>query len=128
MADAVHLADRSAMIEMNASCRPASKATEFAMFEWSTEPLIRDQRSYAAVFSDRDGGPSREQRPATSVWRRVQPPLKVPKHLLRQIPPPQIAVTSIPVRASYTSLDPWYVGLDGGAAAPPRFTPLAFYD
>src|SRR5260370_35823017 len=122
MADAVHLADRSAMIEMNASCRPASKATEFAMFEWSTEPLIRDQRSYAAVFSDRDGGPSREQRPATSVWRRVQPRLKVDNVILRNIRQPKLAMTSIRVGASYTSLDLWYVDLDVDADARSYFT------
>src|SRR5258708_4031517 len=90
------------------------------MFEWSTEPLIPDQRSYAAVFSDRDGGPSREQRPATSVWRRVQPRLKVDNVILRNIRQPKLAMTSIRVGASYTSLDLWYVDLDVDADADAR--------
>ncbi len=92
------------------------------MFEWSIEPLIPDQRSYAAVFSDRDGGPSREQRRATSVWRRVRPRFKVDNVILRNIRQPKLAMTSIRVGASYTSLDLWYVDLDVGADASSYFT------
>ncbi len=84
------------------------------MFEWSTEPLIRDQRSYA-VFSDRDGGPSGEQRRAAAVWRRVRPRLTVDHVALHNRRRSNLATTSIRVGASYTSLDLWYVDLDVSA-------------
>jgi len=92
------------------------------MFEWSTEPLIPDQRSYVAVFSDRDGGPSGEQRRAAAIWRRVRPLLKVDNVILRNIRRPKLATTSIRVGASYTSLDIWYVDLDVSADARSYFT------
>ncbi len=92
------------------------------MFEWSTEPLIPDQRSYVAVFSDRDGGPSGEQRRAAAIWRRVRPRLKVDNVILRNIRRPKLATTSIRVGASYTSLDIWYVDLDVSADARSYFT------
>ena len=85
------------------------------MFEWSTEPLIPDQRSYAAVFTDRDGGPSGGQRRAVAVWRRVRPRLKVDNVILRNVRQPKLATTSIRVGASYASLDLWYVNLDVSA-------------
>jgi len=92
------------------------------MFEWSTEPLIPDQRSYVAVFSDRDGGPSGEQRRAAAIWRRVRPLLKVDNVILRNIRRPKLATTSIRVGASNTSLDIWYVDLDVSADAGSYFT------
>ncbi len=92
------------------------------MFEWSTEPLIPDQRSCAPVFSDGDGGPSGEQRRAAAVWRRVRPPLKVDNVILRNIRQPKLATTSICVSASYTSLDLWYVDLDVSADTRSYFT------
>ncbi len=85
------------------------------MFELSTEPLIPDQRSYAAVFTDRDGGPSGEQRRAVAVWRRVRPRLKVDNVTLHNRRRSNLATTSIRVGASYTSLDIWYVDLDVSA-------------
>src|SRR5260370_40337583 len=83
----------------------------------STEPVTPDQRSYAGVFSDRDGGPWGEQRRATSVWRRVRPRLKVDNVILRNIRQPKLAMTRKSLGAAYTSLDLWYLGLERGAAA-----------
>src|SRR5260370_13205128 len=94
----------------------------------STEPVTPDQRSYAGVFSDRDGGPSGEQRRATSVWRRVRPRLKVDNVILRNIRQPKLAMTRIRVGASYTSLDLWYVDLDVGADARSYFTHWLSHD
>ena len=59
-----------------------------------TEPVIPDQRSYAAVLSDLNCGPLGE-------------------HIRR----PSLATRSIRVGASFTSLDLWYVDLDVTADA-----------
>ena len=59
-----------------------------------TEPVIPDQRSYAAFLSDLDCGPLGE-------------------HIRR----PSLATKSIRVGASFTSLDLWYIDLDVTADA-----------
>ena len=59
-----------------------------------TEPVIPDQRSYAAFLSDLDCGPLGE-------------------HIRR----PSLATRSIRVGASFTSLDLWYIDLDVTADA-----------
>ena len=87
------------------------------MPESSKEPVIPDQRSYAAVLSDLDGGPSGEPRRAGVVWRRIRPGRRVDHVALRNIRRPNLATTSIRVGASYTSLDLWYVDLDVSADA-----------
>ena len=63
------------------------------MSDSSTEPVIPDQRSYAAAFSDLGAGP--------------------PRNIRRT----NLATTSIHVGASYASLDVWYVDLDVSADA-----------
>ncbi len=85
------------------------------MSESSTEPVIPDPRSYAALFSDQDGGPSGERRRAGAVWRRVRSRLRVDNVALQNIRRPNLGTTSIRVGASYTSLDIWYVDLDVSA-------------
>jgi 4'-phosphopantetheinyl transferase len=92
------------------------------MPESSTEPVIPDQRSDAAVFSDRGDGPSGEQGRAAAVWRWVLPRLNVDNVTLRNIRRLNLATTSIRVGASYTSLDIWYVDLDVSANARSYFT------
>ena len=87
------------------------------MPESSTEPVIPDQRSYAAVFSDRDGGPSGERRGAGAVWRRIRPWRRVDHVALRNIRRLNLATTSIRVGALYTPVDLWYVNLDVSANA-----------
>ena len=87
------------------------------MPESSTEPVIPDRRSYAAVFSDRDGGPTGERRRAGAVWRRIRPWRRVDHVALRNIRRPNLATTSIRVGALYTPLDLWYVNLDVSANA-----------
>ncbi len=85
------------------------------MSESSTEPVIPDPRSYAAVFSNLEGGPSGEQRRAEAVWRRIRLRRTVDHVALRNIRRSNLATTSIRVGASYTSLDIWYVDLDVSA-------------
>ena len=84
------------------------------MPESSTEPVIQDDRSYAAVFSDLNGGPSGEQ-PRAGSLRRIRPPLGVHNIASRNIRRPNLATTSIRLDASSRSLDLWYVGLDVSA-------------
>src|ERR1700745_145312 len=82
----------------------ASQATERDMSESSPKPVIPAQRSYTAVFSDLDGGPTGER-------------LRVDNVALRNRRRPNLATTSIRVGASYTSLDIWYIDLDMSADA-----------
>src|SRR5215510_6333114 len=70
------------------------QSTESAMCDSSTEPVIPDQRSYAAVFSDLGAGP--------------------PRNIRRT----NLATTSIHVGASYASLDVWYVDQNVSATPP----------
>ncbi|PYV15626.1 MAG: hypothetical protein DMG21_14380 [Acidobacteria bacterium] len=95
----------------------ASKATESAVSESSAGPVIPNQRSYAAVFGDPDGGPSVNGRRARTFWRRMRPWLRSDNIALRNLRPPSLATTSVRVGASYTSLDIWYVDLDVSAGA-----------
>ncbi len=87
------------------------------MFESSTEPVIPDQGSYAAVFSELGPRRSGERRGAAAVWRRVRPRRRVDNIPLRNLRRPNLATTSIRVGASYTSLDVWFVDLDVSAEA-----------
>src|SRR5215469_3110824 len=63
------------------------------MSELSTEPVIPDQPSYAAIFIDQVGAP------------------------LPNMRRPNLATMSMHVGASYSSLDVWYVDLDVSADA-----------
>jgi 4'-phosphopantetheinyl transferase len=71
-----------------------SNATDTAMSNSTIEPVIPEQRPYAAVLNDLDCGPLGE------YIRR-----------------PSLATRSIGVGASFTSLDLWYVDLDVTADA-----------
>lgn len=82
------------------------------MPESSTEPVIPNQRSYAAVFSDFDGGPPGERWRAGAARRQMQPRLGVDNVALCNLRRANLATTSVRVGTSYESLDLWYVDLD----------------
>ena len=84
------------------------------------ESLIQDHWSDAAVFGDEDRVPSGERRRAGAV---IRPRLSIDNVALRNLRRLNLAMTSIRVGVSSTSLDVWYVDLDVSAGALSCFGP-----
>lgn len=87
------------------------------MFDSSPKPIIPDRQSNAAVFSNPDGGPSKELRPAENLWKRIRPRRKVDYVALRSTRRLNLETTSIRVGPPFAPLDLWYVDLDVAADA-----------
>lgn len=87
------------------------------MFDSSLEPVIPDQRSHSAVFNNLDGIPAKELYPTDNLWTRIQRGRRPDHVALLNIRRPNLAPTNIPVGASSTCLDLWYVDLDVTADA-----------
>ncbi|PYT77928.1 MAG: 4'-phosphopantetheinyl transferase [Acidobacteria bacterium] len=98
-----------------------SEEMEPVMSEWSTEAVIPDRRSSAAVFSDLECKLPEKLCRGGTTCRHPERPGRVDPVALDNIRRANLPTTRVRVGASDTSLDLWYVDLDVRADGVRRF-------